>query len=839
MGSMRVARSPMFVVTAFLFLLFLGISASPVLDVHFGADGEFRIDIDGIPSFQSGGVLFRSNGKSYGSQKTVASYALRLIRSETGTGIDTFGKYKYATNFWDADGVPGIMKIRVYEAGFCIFEQSYPEGLSTTNIDDRDGVITSFPSFKLGKIGNNKRGFLAYNGHFAGSQYITGLWEEEAASKLPYGLEGTGPIAVFSPERGGPCAILSAFSSFMSVNQYVDQNAQVLRFGLMGSTTFVPKNYTLSTILFVGRGINSAMQAWGDILLTNYKKDRTRSREDFATKYLGYSTAKGGYYYYRTEEGKTYEETILDLKNVAEESKIPIRYWLMDSWWYYKGLGQGVKKWEAFTGLFPNGLANLYNKTKWPVVAHNKYWTPDVVYAKQNGGKWNFIIEEEKALPTELGFWSELFNVPARSWGLVTYEQDWLIDAFQGMNCTLESPTFAREWLFQMAQGAGVNNITIEYCNPWSRFVLQSVEFQQVTSLRASDDYKPRNNQWEIGVTSIFADALGLIPIKDNFRSASPNHVVLQEEVRRAECKLNIDEYGEEMINQVLNKVPTPAICSAIELCNTKAGCILCEALVDKIKELMEQEKTVSELLQFAKVYCLRYPKDIDDHEPHRRLEAAVSTLSMGPVTPSDASNSFDRDLIMRSCREDGTILRPDVPAKMIDSAIVSMVFKDRFNGTEAGNIWASHTYLSGFDYAQVLAARSTDFEVFYEDLFKDNVTYAAFEVNDTNCLHVIGRNDKIALPSTDAITFQLWNLSPVLPSGWALLGETDKWVSVSSARFSNVSSTKDGLIVHLKGVVGENVTVAAWSKNGGLKVAHCVLPNFLATISFPTCQCS
>lgn len=34
---------------------------------------------------------------------------------------------------------------------------------------------------------------------------------------------------------------------------------------------------------------------------------------------------------------------------------------------------------------------------------------------------------------------------------------------------------------------------------------------------RVSTDYHLRNDQWKIGVTSIFAHALGVVPFKDNF----------------------------------------------------------------------------------------------------------------------------------------------------------------------------------------------------------------------------------------------------------------------------------------------------------------------------------
>ena len=45
--------------------------------------------------------------------------------------------------------------------------------------------------------------------------------------------------------------------------------------------------------------------------------------------------------------------------------------------------------------------------------------------------------------------------------------------------------------------------------------------------------------------------------------------------------------------------------------------------------------------------------------EPYSRLQAAVITLTKGPVAPSDAVGMSDRRLIMRSSTSDGTLLQP------------------------------------------------------------------------------------------------------------------------------------------------------------------------------------
>lgn len=47
----------------------------------------------------------------------------------------------------------------------------------------------------------------------------------------------------------------------------------------------------------------------------------------------------------------------------------------------------------------------------------------DTTYAKQNGGKYDFLVDGTKALPLTKQFWVDLFSKAKRDWGLVMYEQ--------------------------------------------------------------------------------------------------------------------------------------------------------------------------------------------------------------------------------------------------------------------------------------------------------------------------------------------------------------------------------------------------------------------------------
>lgn len=186
----------------------------------------------------------------------------------------------------------------------------------------------------------------------------------------------------------------------------------------------------------------------------------------------------GAYYYYQTEPGKNYEDTLIDVKLYADKVGIPYRYVLLDSWWYFKGTNSGVSRWDAMPSIFPHGLEYLYNATNWPQQLHNRYWAANTSYAKQNGGPWNFIIDNDAgiALPTDPAFWDDLLTTKRDS-GMIMYEQDWL-DVQFGKPSKLKfngfltvtdrtpqlqsSATLARTWMMQMGEAAARAGVTIQ-----------------------------------------------------------------------------------------------------------------------------------------------------------------------------------------------------------------------------------------------------------------------------------------------------------------------------------------------------------------------------------------
>ena len=77
--------------------------------------------------------------------------------------------------------------------------------------------------------------------------------------------------------------------------------------------------------------------------------------------------------------------------------------------------------------------------------------------------------------------------------------------------------------------------------------------------------------------------------------------------------------------------------------------------------------------------------------QPYPRLQAAVATLSRGPVMVSDAVNRSDVALVLRSCTRDGTLLHPGAPAVLMDGAVLA-----RAQNRPWGEVWLAPTALGG-----------------------------------------------------------------------------------------------------------------------------------------------
>ena len=416
-----------------------------------------------------------------------------------------------------------------------LFTQTFPDGAVDTKSQSGsfDETLSGFPCFQV-KNGSETLGYMSYGGSMFGWSDLHIATFDSKTEHINDGIKG-GPLTIFNTV--GKAVVISPYNNFMAASLWHDsREGGHVAWGIMSGVNELPKELSYSTVLMFGPGINQAFQWWGYVLSLQFdaqiaKERRMKIDSDLSLHYLGYWTDNGAYYYYHTEAGKSYEDTMLDVKKYVDDNHIPYRYLQLDSWWYPKDDEGGVITWTPKKSVFPDGIKYISDKTKWPIGAHNRYWSKKTPYAKQNGGNFTFVMGEKAAVPDDPMFWDYLLS-QAKGWGLFLYEQDWLYVSNRDISALETNLTLGHDWLMQMANSAAKNNQTIQYCMSYSRHAMQSLEFPTVTQARVSGDYlHSGHNQWRVGVSSIFARAMSIHPYKDTFWTTSiqpgnPYHTV-------------------------------------------------------------------------------------------------------------------------------------------------------------------------------------------------------------------------------------------------------------------------------------------------------------------------
>lgn len=505
-------------VIVFFLITILGFCIAE-LDVNLAdTDCKFAIRVKGKVWLNSSQNLWLSHDSEFSS--TVNNTLLR-IGGIFSDGEDALGKFKIRECVWKTkSGIRWITHIKTYEGGVVQFQQSFPDGAKMTNFFGPDGVATSWPSVYVGKYAEEKLGFFAWGmNSFGDDSKKFGLWDTNQTKTIVSGLD-SGPLVLMN--EIGDSIVMSHSSQFMvtSTKYNLDELGKgTVSWGILGSIKEIPPHFSSSVILVYNKSPGKALKLWGDNLRKLYGKAR-KPAPHFQNDYLGYWTDNGAYYYYNTVKNRTYEQTLYGVYKYSKEARIPYRYLQIDSWWYYKSDGtQGVTNWIPQSGYFPSGLRDFSEKTNWKYFAHNRWFSANNVYAKQNGGKYDFVIERDKdiALPQDKTFWKDFFH-NATQWGLRMYLQDWLTLQFDKMSFTKENITAARTWLLQLDEALDFYGIPTQLCMTPCRTALQTLEMKSINNARVSTDYL-LGEQWRIGLTSHFAWNLGVFPNKDNFFS--------------------------------------------------------------------------------------------------------------------------------------------------------------------------------------------------------------------------------------------------------------------------------------------------------------------------------
>ncbi len=480
----------------------------------------------------------------------------------------------------------------------------------------------------------------------------------------------------------------------------------------------LPREFTHCTIMVFNKGISNVWDSWGSAMRNLYHRKRPANDVDDVLKYFGYWTDNGADYYYNYDTTKGYENTLLALRKKYEEEKIPLGYMQLDSWWYEKSIYDpngkpdadhknknlpkgawnrygGLMEYKADSFLFPNGLKSFHQKLGLPLLTHNRWIDPKSPYHQR------YKISGYAA--TDPGFWNDIMSYLKKS-GVIGYEQDWLNYIYEKSPGMVNDINVGNAFTDGMAHAAQADGLDIQYCMAMPRYFLQGIKYNNLTTIRTSDDRFEAAKWMPFIFTSQFAYEMGIWPWCDVFKSGETGNMI-------------------------------------------------------------------------------------------------VSVLSAGPVGTGDAIGKEDKKNIMMACRNDGVLVKPDVPLLPLDQDYMQTAMKESkpvlaFTYTTHANVKTG--YLFAFEDKKTV---QSDFQFQPATLGFTGKVIVFNPANKKYEVLLAGNTFSATIPSEKYVYYII---APVTAQGIAFLGDENKIAATGKKRIAAIKTSEHDLEVKVLVAKGE-----------------------------------
>ena len=438
-----------------------------------------------------------------------------LQNATTTRGHDDLGDYQQISFNWQASQIPMSGSIRIYH------------GRSVALFSQTCGAVSAmppaaFPAFTT--VPKSLHVFSYDNINFAPPKFTA---------------DNTSTPWLLFDDRDN-AVVISPASHFM-VASMVGDGRKTVASGFNPDLRNLPTGFTQQTLVAFGNGINRTWDLWGHSLLSLEHAQRPVENADTVSKYLGYWTDNGAFYYYNYDMSKGYAGTLQELVDRYRQEQIPIRYLQLDSWWYYKTTtgpngetgadkksaklpaGEwnrygGLLEYKAHPDLFPDGLDNFQKSIGLPLVTHNRWIDPASPYHQQ--------YEISGLAAVDPRWWNHIADY-MKSSGIITYEQDWLDHIYQYSPAFSSNVDTGEAFLDDMSRACEQNGITMQYCMPLPCYFLQGSRYENLTTIRTSGDRFETNKWNNFLYTSRLAHSLGILPWADVYMSRETGNVLL------------------------------------------------------------------------------------------------------------------------------------------------------------------------------------------------------------------------------------------------------------------------------------------------------------------------
>ena len=306
-----------------------------------------------------------------------------------------------------------------------------------------------------------------------------------------------------------------------------------LRCGWHGDLDEVPAGFATELAVWAGSGPRACLEAWGAELQDRAGTVRPGRYADELGRRPSYWTDNGSAYWYRSEPEQGVAGTLTAAVDDLRRRGVPFGAVQLDSWWYPHEVVRpfdtddwvvpptGLVRWEARDDILPEGIDGLADALgRPPLVAHCRHLSSSSPYV-QEGEAW---VDGDRAHPTGPDLYERWLD-SAVSWGVETFEHDWLVESFLGVRQLRAAPGRARAWQEGLDRAAGERGLTLQWCMATPADFCQTTTLRHVTSIRTSGDHGYIATAGMLWAWFLYgnalARALGLLPYKDVFHAST------------------------------------------------------------------------------------------------------------------------------------------------------------------------------------------------------------------------------------------------------------------------------------------------------------------------------
>jgi hypothetical protein len=219
------------------------------------------------------------------------------------------------------------------------------------------------------------------------------------------------------------------------------------------------------------------------------------------------------------------------------------------------------------------------------------------------------------------------------------------------------------------------------------------------------------------------------------------------------------------------------------------------------------------ELTPYKDVFISHAKTSSTAGEAYAEVESLLAALSSGPVGIGDEIGRTERSIVMRTCREDGVLVKPDVPIAAPDRCFGRNAFLESapligetYSEHPAGRWW----YVAVFNASR--AKEEMKFHVSLADLgpTAPGSAVIAFDWRRRTCARL-----EADAGWRGSLSWQEWDyhvLCPLLPGEIAVIGDVSKYATAGDRRITAIRATDGEVKFDVLGVPGTIAEIWGWS---------------------------